>query len=61
MSSPREELAQELLDICKFGGLDDSYGADKGRSTDAKGKTYWNITFCKARVLDGVIKVYSEK
>lgn len=61
MASPREDLAQELLDICKFGGLDDSYGADMSRSTDAKGKTYWHVSFCKARYLDGVIKVYSEK
>jgi hypothetical protein len=61
MPSPREELAQELLDVCIFGGLDEVYGATKDKRIDAKGKTYWSILFCKARVLDGAIKVYSEK
>jgi hypothetical protein len=61
MPSPREELAQELLEVCIFGGLDEVYGANKEKATDAKGKTYWSISFCKARVLDGMIRVYSER
>lgn len=56
--SPREDVAQELFETIKFGGLDEVYGASKGRSADNK---CWEVTFCKARVLDGVIRVYSPK
>ncbi len=33
----------------------------KSKATDAKGKTYWSVTFAKARYLDGQIKIYSER
>lgn len=61
MMSPREEVAQALAETCIFGALNDSYGVDKTKVTDKKGKTYWSVTFCKARVLDGVIQVYSPR
>jgi hypothetical protein len=61
MPSPREDVADHLVETCAFGGLNDSYGIMKSKATDKKGKTYWNVTFCKARYLDGVIKVYSER
>ncbi|HRC95212.1 MAG TPA: hypothetical protein PK317_00285 [Coprothermobacter proteolyticus] len=61
MSSPREDVAQELLETVVFGGLDEVYGASKEKRTDAKGKSYWDVSFCKARTVDGTVKVYSEK
>jgi len=60
MPSLREEVAQNLLDTCVCGGLDQVYGANKSRATDAKGKAYWSVSFCRARILDGEIKVYAE-
>ena len=57
--SPRQQVAQDLADACIFGDLNDSYGVSLEKATDAKGKTYWSVLFCKARVLDGVIRVYS--
>jgi hypothetical protein len=61
MTSPREDVAQELLETIKFGGLDEVYGASLSKEVDAKGKSFYSVTFCKSRVLDGVIKVYSER
>lgn len=58
--SPRQEVAQNLADTCVFGGLNDSYGVSVTKSEE-KGKTFWSVTFAKARILDGVIKVYSPK
>lgn len=57
--SPREQVADNLAETCIFGGLNDSYGVSKARGTDKKGKSYWSVTFAKARVLDGVLHVYS--
>lgn len=51
-------FADKLADFCKQNGLNDSYGVDVGQVTE-KGKTLYHVTFCKARVLVGVIKVYS--
>jgi hypothetical protein len=56
--SPREQVADNLADLCVFGGLNDSYGVSKIKTTKDR-KSFWAITFCKARVLDGVINVYS--
>ena len=56
--SPRQNVAQNLADTCIFGGLSNSYGVQVQKSEE-KGKTFWGITFCKARLLDGVIRVYS--
>lgn len=58
MPSIREEVAEALADTCVFGGLNESYGVIKSKET-AKGKTYWSVTFAKARTLDGYIRVYS--
>ncbi len=57
MPSPREQVADNLVETCAFGGLNDSYGIMKSKATDAKGKTYWSVTFAKARYLDGQIKI----
>lgn len=58
MASPREDVADALAATCVFGDLNDSYGVIKEKG-EANGKTYWGVTFAKARILDGVIKVYS--
>lgn len=57
--SPREQVAHNLADTCTCSGLNESYGVSIGKGTDAKGKSYWAVTFAKARVLDGVLHVYS--
>lgn len=58
--SPRQQVALNLMDTCFFGSLNDSYGTSCEKATDSKGKAHWSVLFCKARVLDGVIRVYSE-
>ena len=55
MPSEREQVAQNLVDTCVFGGLDESYGVNLSKETDTKGKSYWSITFAKAGTLDGSI------
>lgn len=61
MSSPRQDVAQELVETIMFGGLDEVYGCNMSKETDNKGKSYYSVSFCKARNLDGVVKVYSPK
>ena len=57
--SQRQQVAQNLAETCIFGGLNDSYGVSIDRATDKKGKPHWSVLFCKARILDGIIRVYS--
>lgn len=59
--SPRHQVALELSDTLLCLGLDEVYGINMERGTDSKGKQYWGITFCKARTVDGVIRVYSDR
>lgn len=56
--SPRHEAALQLMDTITCAGLDQVYGGTMERGTE-KGKTFWVLTFCRARTLDGVIRVYS--
>lgn len=60
MTSAREELANHLADTCTQLGLNEVYGVNVSKDTE-KGKTYYAVTFCLARILDGIIKVYSPK
>jgi len=57
--SPRHQVAENLADTCIFGGLNDSYGVNISKGRSKNNKEYWGVTFCKARVLDGAIEVYS--
>lgn len=59
--SLRGEVANNLADTCIFGALNDCYGVSCEKAVDAKGKSHWSVLFCKARVLDGVIRVYSDR
>ena len=59
MPSIREEVADALADTCIFGGLNESYGVIKSKETSNGQRTYWSVTFAKARTLDGHIRVYS--
>ncbi len=54
--SIRGEVARNLADTCVFGGLNDVYGVILTKVEEKR--SYWSVTFCKSRVLDGVIKVY---
>jgi hypothetical protein len=56
--SPRESVAHELADTCRLGGLNESYGVNVDKVEDGL-RSYWNVTFAKNRILDGVIRVYS--
>lgn len=57
--SPRETTAECIAQFCIGAGLNEVYGSDVAKQSDQKGKSYYSITFCKARVLDGMVKVYS--
>ena len=59
--SPREQVALNLADTCVCADLNQSYGVAVTKATDQKGKSYWSVTFAKARTLDGIIRVYSER
>lgn len=62
MASPREDAAQELNETCRFGALDEGPHCGKPtRMSDKQGKTYWDVAFKKLDLVDGTIKVYSEK
>lgn len=56
--SPRQQIAINLADVCIFGSLNDSYGVIKSKQEDSRGRAYWSVSFCKAKILDGTIKVY---
>lgn len=51
MCSPREEVANNLLETCYFGGLD----GVKSKEVDERGKPYYLITFRQ-----GLIKILKE-
>ena len=57
--SLRQQVALNLADTCTFGGLNESYGVNVAKQADKSNKSYWGITFAKARILDGNIRVYS--
>lgn len=59
--SLRQQVAHNLAETCVFGALNDSYGVSVERATDKSGKNHWSVLFCKARILDGVIRIYSER
>lgn len=59
--SSRQQVALNLMDTCFFGALNDSYGTSCEKAVDKGGKSHWSVLFCKARVLDGVIRVYSDR
>jgi len=59
--SPRQRAALEIKDTLQCLGLDDSYGISMERAVDKKGKMHWSILFCKARTVDGIIRVYSDR
>ena len=59
--SPRQKAALEISDTLMCLGLDEVYGISMERSTDEKGRNYWSLTFCKARTVDGVVRVYSDR
>jgi hypothetical protein len=59
--SPREQIAQDMLDVVIFGGLTDTHHGIKTKEVNSKGKSFWCITFCKKNIIEGQIHVYSEK
>jgi hypothetical protein len=59
--SPRQQAALRIQDTLRCLELDDSYGISMERAVDKKGKSHWSILFCKARTVDGVVRVYSER
>lgn len=59
--SIRQQVAVNLSETCIFGDLNDSYGVSVEKAVDKGGKSHWSVLFCKARVLDGVIRVYSDR
>jgi hypothetical protein len=60
-TSPRHQAALRICDTLQCLGLDDSYGIQMERAVDKKGKQHWSILFCRARTVDGVVRVYSDR
>lgn len=56
--SARAAVAENILQLC-YSRLNDSYGASMDKRTDKNGKSYYSISFCKARTVDGLVRVYS--
>jgi len=54
--SKREEILEELVEALQKADLDQVYGIDTGLSQDKKYR--WAI-FCRARTLDGEVRVYN--
>jgi len=54
--SKREEILEELVEALQEADLDQVYGINTGLSQDKK---YRYATFCRARTLDGEVRVYS--
>jgi hypothetical protein len=59
--SPRQKAALEIADTLECLGLNDCYGVQCERAVDSKGKGHWSILFCKARLIDGHVRVYSDR
>lgn len=57
--SAREEVQTQVVDALREMGLDEVYGVTDGTMKDSKGKSYRFATFCKARITDGMVKIYS--
>lgn len=60
-TSPRHEAALRIADTLMCLELNDCYGVEMQRAIDAKGRSHWSILFCKARTVDGIVRVYSDR
>jgi len=60
-TSPRHEAALRIADTLQCLGLDDCYGISMERTADKQGRQHWSILFCKARTIDGIVRVYSDR
>jgi hypothetical protein len=58
--SKREETLEELVKAMQEADLDQVYGIDTGIVKNETGN-YRYATFCRARTLDGEVRVYSPK
>ena len=56
--SVRSDIADRFANAFNANRLNDSYGVSVGKGG---GDRYYTVTFCKARVLDGVVNVYGPK
>ena len=57
--SEREKLQDHLEQYLKGLGLDQVYGVLTGMETTPKGQKVRTLTFCRARTLDGTVKIFS--
>ena len=57
-TSEREKILNKLVEVLQKKGLDEVYGIQTGL---ADNKKYRYATFCRARTLDGEVKVYGSK
>lgn len=56
--SEREELLDQIVEVLHEKGLNEVYGINTGI---ADTKKYRYATFCRARTLDGEVKVFGKK
>ena len=58
--SAREALADSIREKCVEFCMNDSYGANVFKDS-LNGKSYYAVSFCIGRILDGSVKIYSPK
>ena len=58
--SPRRRAALAILAPILCLQLDEVYGGGMERGED-KGKSFWALTFCRARYIDGTVHIYSDR
>lgn len=57
MPSVREQIAQDLADVCVFGDLTQSFDTLL-QKVEESGRSFWRISFSR-KLLEGVIRVNS--
>lgn len=58
--SKREQIQHELAAFLSTHGLAQAYGVIEGKTKSSTGRTCRTLTFCHARNLDGVIRIFGE-
>jgi len=56
----REEIQEKLAQLCRDLDMNQVYGVLTGLETSI-GKPFRFVTFCRARTLDGEIRIYGPK
>jgi hypothetical protein len=58
--SERSTITENFCNLFRENGLDEVYGVND-TLREQNGKKFYEVTFCKARVLDALVRIYSPK